>query len=178
MMSKGRRNSQPSRPTCKSPESAPSRAARPQLPEMAGNGRKNQISAPAPSKNGAGLSPRQQSALPIVAAFPTIAQAARASRTGERTLRRWLEDGLFQEELARHRQEYAHAVRQELQGLMLRSITVISQAMENPDAAIRLRAARYAQSYSIQLFYSEEIESRIETLEDAFSARRTTRPPV
>ena len=81
-----------------------------------------------------------------------MVQAARASGIGERTLRRWLEDGLFREELARHRREYADIVRQELQGLMLRSIAVIAQAIDDPDAAIRLRAARYAQSFSTQFF--------------------------
>ena len=43
---------------------------------------------------------RQQAALPIIACSPTIARAARASGVGESTLRRWLADPAFGDQVA------------------------------------------------------------------------------
>ena len=103
---------------------------------------------------------RQQSALPIIAASPSIAQAAGASGIGESTLRRWLEDDKFRDELTRLRQESASLARQELQGLMLRSVSVLADAMDHPDMAIRLRAARYSMSFAVR-FAKPESSDRI-----------------
>ena len=126
--------------------------------EMSGNEREIEKS---------NLTFRQQSALPIVAASPTIAQAARTSGIGESTLRRWLEDDHFRDELTRLRQESANLARQELQGTMLRSVSVLSEAMDHPDIAVRLRAARYALSFAVQICEVEKLRADIQALEDA-----------
>ena len=118
------------------------------------------------------LTLRQQSALPIIAASPTVAQAARVSGIGESTLRRWLDEDGFRDELTRLRQESADLARQELQGLMLRRVSVLNEALDHPDQAIRLRAARYALSFAARIREAETIRKDIQTLEDAlrFSA--------
>ncbi len=54
---------------------------------------------------------RRQAALPIIAASPATSQAVRTSVIGESTLRRWLEDGRFLNELTRLRQESANLAR-------------------------------------------------------------------
>ena len=43
----------------------------------------------------------------MIAASPTIAQAARDCRVSESTIRRWLRDPVFADELELLRQEYA-----------------------------------------------------------------------
>ena len=53
----------------------------------------------------------RQAALPIIAASPTISQAARTSGIGESTLRRWLKDDHFLDEMTRLRQESANLTR-------------------------------------------------------------------
>ncbi len=66
-----------------------------QRPEMTGNGREIEISE---------LTFRQQAALPRIALAQSLAQAAQDTGVAERTLRRWLEDPSFREELDRLRQ--------------------------------------------------------------------------
>ena len=66
-----------------------------------------------------GFSARRLQALPIIAAAPTLAQAARSSGIGQDAPYRWLQDRRFRHELTRLRPETADLARYELQGLML-----------------------------------------------------------
>ena len=67
-----------------------------------------------------GLSSRRQQALPIIAAAPTLARAARSSGIGQGVPYRWLQDHRFRHELTRLRPNTAGLARYELRGLMLR----------------------------------------------------------
>ena len=123
------------------------------------------------------LSRRQQSALPVIAATPTLSQAARSSGIGESTLYRWLEDPGFREELIRLRQEAADLAKRELQGVMLRSVTVISDALEDPEIAIRLRAARYGMSFAVQISEVEKLRADLQAVEDGLPQSAPLRSP-
>ena len=85
----------------------------------------------APEKNPSSLSLRQQTALPVIAASRTLTQAANDANINRTTLRRWMEDDKFREELVRLREEAAELARSELQELMLHSVGVLADAMEN-----------------------------------------------
>ena len=112
------------------------------------------------------LSHRQQSALPVIAATPTLAQAARSSGIAESTLYRWLEDDEFRDELTRLRREAAELAKRELQGIMLRSVSVLSDALEHPDIAMRLRAARYGMAFAVQISEVEKLRADLQSVED------------
>ena len=88
-----------------------------------------------------------RSALSVVALSPSLNQAANTSGIGKTTLRRWMNEPAFRQEVIRTRQEAAELARHEIRGMALRAVSVISQAMDDPDPVIRLRAARYALSY-------------------------------
>ena len=133
-------------------------------------------SAPSPEIYGgsadteiAAFSLRQESALPIVALLPSITQASRASGVGKSTLYRWLQDPDFRAEVARIRQEYAELARQELQGLSLRGASVINDALQDPNPAIRLRAANYALSHSARLSEIQQVGQELRELKQALA---------
>ena len=130
----------------------------PKREEMGGNERG--------SKNSS-LSLRQQSALPVIAATPTLAQAARSAGIAESTLYRWLEDEDFRDELTRLRQASADVAKQELQGIMLRSVSVLAEALDHPDMGIRLRAARYGMAFAVQISEVEKLRAELQAVEDA-----------
>ena len=116
--------------------------AAPQVPETTGIYPVIEIS---------GLSHRQQSALPIVALSHTVAQASRDSGVSEKTLRKWLDDPEFRAELDRLREESYDLARKQFQALVPKFISVLAaEAIENPDPAIRIRAARYALNYAVR----------------------------
>ena len=127
----------------------------PQRPEMSANVRDSEIS---------GLTLRQQAVLPVMVNSPSLAEGARLSGVSERTLRRWLDDDAFRDELARRRQESADLACQALQGVLLRSVSVLAESLEDPDKSIRLRAARYAMSFAAAIRRLERPAEEVESL--------------
>ena len=132
-----------------------------QREEMEGNDGKTKISI---------LSSRQQGALPVIAAAPTIAQAARDCRVSESTIRRWLRDPDFADELEILRQEYASQVSQQCLGLVLRGMNVLAESMEDPDRTLRLRATRYAMSFAVHLNESMKLSADIREMRDSLDS--------
>ena len=133
----------------------------PELAEVSGNEREIDLSA---------LSPRQQAALPFVASFPTIVQAARAAGVGKSTLRRWLTDPAFSSCLAELRRQSANIARQKLLALTPLCVSVLADAMRDPDPAIRLRAANYALSFNLRATELENLRSDLNNLESAINS--------
>ncbi len=88
------------------------------------------------------LTDRQLAALPHIAASSTLSRGAHAADVSRATLYRWLQDDSFRHALDRLQSEAADFAKSELQALMLKGMLVLSQAMEDPSADIRLRAAR------------------------------------
>ncbi|MYC38746.1 MAG: hypothetical protein F4X66_17830 [Chloroflexi bacterium] len=129
--------------------------------EMTGYDRETKISL---------LSSRQQGALPVLAAAPTIAQAARDCRVSESTLRRWLREPAFAEELGLLRQQYADQVGQQCLGLILRGMNVLAEAMDDPDRSLRLRATRYAMSFAAHLHGSMKLNADIREMRDSLDS--------
>jgi hypothetical protein len=139
-----------------SPGSAPDRPIPQDSPDLSGNDRETE---------GSGLTPRQQAILPVIAVSPSIAQAARDTSVSERTLRRWLDDPIFREELSQLHKESYSVARKQLQGLVPHLITVLAkEATENPDATIRIRATRYALNYAIKFRDFDQLTDEVQDL--------------
>ena len=86
--------------------------------------------------------------LPIIAAAPTLAGAARSSGIGQGAPYRWLQDNRFRHELTRLRPNTADLARYELRGLMLRCLdmstnyptsTIPAQAESSPRRQARIK---------------------------------------
>ena len=130
----------------------------PEWAEMSGNDTDSQIST---------LTFRQQAALPAVAMAPTLSQAARDSGVGLSTLRRWLQEPEFRQQLANFRQESADLARQQAQAILPRCLSVFAEVMECPDPSLRLRAARYAMAFALQITEAHDLNSRLQQLEQS-----------
>ena len=139
-----------------------------QRPEMAANGREIEFSE---------LTFRQQAALPTIALARSLAQAARDTGVAEHTLRRWLEDPSFRQELDRLRQESYDLARQQAQAAMPMCLSILADAaLESPDPALRVRAARYLLSYGVKFVEADNLRERLKSVEDAFHSAKTASP--
>ena len=164
MSKKRARLSRRSRTKAHTPERAKSTGT--PLPVSTGDGSDPEQSTPDRDR-GDSLTFRQQSAISTIAAAPSVTQAARTSGIGESTIRRWLEDEDFRDELTRVRQEQADLASKELQGLLTRGVDVLSEAMNDPDIGVRLRATRYAFSFAPQIVDLEKLKTDVQALESA-----------
>ena len=113
------------------------------------------------------LSPRQEAALPILAAAASIAQAARLSRVSRRTLHRWLQDPEFRAELVQLQCQAAELAKGQLQGLTLQAVLHLGSFLEDPSSDIRLRAIRTILSYSTKLNEIQDLQEAVQALEDS-----------
>ena len=130
-----------------------------QQPDMSANDREIETSA---------LTPRQQAVLPVVALSPSIAQASRDTGVSERTLRRWLDDPAFREQLSQLHHESYDLARRQLQALVPHLVSVLAkEAIENPDPSIRIRAARYAMNYAVRF---HDVDNLTDNLRDLRAA--------
>ncbi len=139
----------------------------PESPEMSADDRTNEEP---------GISQRQEAALPAIVLSPSIAQAARSSGLSERTLRRWMKDASFRSRLSRLRHETAGLAREEMQGLLLRSVTIMAEGMAAPEMATRIRSARHIQSFAVKMWEMEQLELDIRNLEEALAELRAKLP--
>ncbi len=121
------------------------------------------------------LTARQLAALPYLVASPSLSDGARLADIGRTTLYRWLTEPDFRYHLERLRSDAADLARTELQGLMLKGVLVLADAMESADASIRLRAARAALYIGLRAIDLKELGERLDHLDDAF-ALMTSRP--
>ena len=143
----------------------------------AGNPESSETSGTEGENDDSELTFRQQALLPAIALSNSIAEAARDSGIPESTLRRWLEDPSFKEELARVRQESHSIARHQIQTAMPLGISVIVElAIKDPDSALRLRAARCLVDYGLKLGDVDNISDELQDLREAARATQDEPP--
>ena len=163
-MTKKRKKTSRSQPASQPGKPARDSVARPECEEMQGNARVIETS---------GLSPRQQAALPVISASPTIAQAARDVGVHESTIYRWLEDESFRKELARLREASIQLANEEFQSLRVLAAQVFREAMNHENMAYRMSAARYVTNTGIRLEDMEKLRQDLRQLQDALAGSET-----
>ena len=112
------------------------------------------------------LTSRQQQALPIVAAAPSIAEGARLSKIGRSTLNRWLEDAEFRDELIRLRHESSQLAHSELKGLLFEAVDRLAQLMRDSNPTIQLRAVRTILTFNVKIDEVEKMREQVQALEE------------
>ncbi len=80
-----------------------------------------------------------------------------------------MQDTHFRSELQRMRDEAASLAMAKLQGIMLKSVLVLSETLDDPDQALRLRAARTALNTALRSEENRDLRRRLEVLDDALS---------
>ena len=108
------------------------------------------------------LTPRQQTALPLIAAGPSLESGARDARVSHATLHRWLRDPRFRDASA----QFAYL---ELQGILPRAASVLAEALEHPNPNVRVKAVRVALSIALKAAEQRDLLRRLDAVEEAFA---------
>jgi HEAT repeat protein len=96
-----------------------------------------------------------------------MAGAARMANIGRATLYRWMNDPDFKHSLEALRADAASLARTELNGLVLKSVLVVAQALEDPSPAVRLRAAQTALAMGFKANDLHDMARRLERVDEA-----------
>ncbi len=123
------------------------------------------------------LHDRQLAALPYLIAAPSLAEGARLANIARSTLYRWMDDDDFRTELERLRAGASDLARVELQGLMLKSIMVLSETLEDVSPAVKLRAAQATLAIGLKALDLKQIQRRLDLLDDALSLQASRGHP-
>ena len=116
------------------------------------------------------LTPRQRATIPILAGANSVAAAPRMSRVSRRTLHRWLKDEEFRQKLAEQANKSGQLARLQLQEISLRAVIALTDALEDPNPALRMRAIRTALDFSGKCNEAQLLHEEIQALEDALPA--------
>lgn len=113
------------------------------------------------------LTERQLNALPYLVGEQTVTEGARLAEIGRTTFYRWMEDDDFRREFERLRNAACELAYSELKGLMLKSVLVLGELLEDPNPLVRIRAAQIALSTHLKANELKRIEERLDLMEDA-----------
>ena len=120
------------------------------------------------------LTPRQRATIPILAGANSVAAAARMSRVSRRTLHRWLKDEEFRQKLAEQGNKSGQLAHLQLQEISLRAVIALTDALEDPNPALRMRAIRtsldFSGKFSGKFNEAQLLHEEIQALEDALPA--------
>jgi len=123
---------------------------------MNGNGRDGQISN------------KQEKGVSALLTCPSIAEAARKSGIGETTLRRWMKEPDFAEAYRQARKQVAEQAAARIQLAMGEAVETLRAVMNDSDApaSARVSAARAILETAFKAIEQEEIEQRLQALEN------------
>ena len=110
---------------------------------------------------------RQLAALPYLVAAPTMAEGARMASIGRTTLPRWMNDPDSRHRLEALRAHPPGLARTELNGLMLKSVLALAEAIEDPSPGIRLRAIQITLAMGFKANYLHDMARRLERVDEA-----------
>ncbi len=122
------------------------------------------------------LSNRQQEALPQLAAADSIAEGARRAQVNRATVYRWMQDDAFRAEFKRLRSEAAELADAEIQGIMLKAVAAIYDALDDNASPEKLRAAKIALDVAMKVRNGLDLERRLNRLDDALSTYKESKP--
>ncbi len=123
------------------------------------------------------LTLRQQSVLPVLAVSRSIAQASRDAGVAESTLRRWLSDPSFRDQLEHLRKESHDMARLQVQAVLPACLSVVAEAaLDSQDPALRFRAARFLISYGKDIGEVDDLRAELEDLRHVVDLAARTSP--
>ena len=118
------------------------------------------------------LTERQALALPYLACASSFSKGAELAGISRATITRWIRDENFRAHLQHQRAQVADLAHAELHGLMLKSVLVLAEALDDGDPITRLRAARTTLSVALKADEVRDLRRRLDLLDDAVSLLR------
>jgi hypothetical protein len=119
------------------------------------------------------LSGKQLKAIPLILSATTLEEGCKLAKISKQTFYNWLQNPDFKNELARQRGEVVQEGLQNLKTSIKKAVEVLITCLDSNDAGVRRRAANDLLSHTLRLREVEEIEDRLEKIEEVIIRRKT-----
>ncbi len=123
------------------------------------------------------LTPKQEAALVALLAHGTVEGAYEAAGVSKVTMWRFMQDAAFQARYRAMRRQLVDAAIAQLQATCTRAVTVLCEVAEDTQASAsaRVSAARTIIEQSLRAVEIEDLQERVERLEELLSKERKFR---
>ncbi len=119
---------------------------------------------------------RKIAAIQALLTSPTVVEAAQKADVSERSVRRWLKDQAFCEQLSEARRDLFQHGTQRMIGLLSKAIDVIEQSLDGTTISKgRFLAARLVIETCLAI-NQNDLESRVSAIEQKLRARQPSEP--
>ena len=118
------------------------------------------------------LTRRQRAVLPYLIAAPSLEEGCRKARVSKTTVYTWLKEPGFQAELKRLRQTLVDEAFERLKAGLTQAVDKLLELLQaKGQLGIQLRAAQTLLDHGIKMMELQELEARLEALEEQASNR-------
>ena len=121
------------------------------------------------------LTDRQLSVIPYLLTSPSTEEACRRARIHKTTVYEWLRNQTFREELKRQRDEVIERALDSLKASIAKATKTLVKHLDSKRENISIRAAESIIDFAQKALEHEQLEKRIEALEEQMAERQTER---
>ena len=112
------------------------------------------------------LSDKQLRAIPFLLAAASIEEGCKQAKVGKATVYEWLKNETFRDELRRHREDIVTGALETLKANVSKATEALVGLLGSENESIRHRAARDVIEFVVKTTENENLEERIEALEE------------
>jgi transposase len=112
------------------------------------------------------LTARQARVIPYLLDAPSIAQGCKHARVSKVTVYEWLKQEAFRQELKRQRDELIRGALDNLKANVSKATETLVKLLDSESESIKARAAEDIIEFAQKALEHEELEKRIEALEE------------
>ena len=112
------------------------------------------------------LTDRQRSVIPNLLASASIEEGCKRARDGKATLYGWLKQEAFRRELGRRRKEIVEVAIETLKANVTKAAQTLVKHLDSEKENISIRAAERIIEFAQRAMEEEDLQQRIQTLED------------
>jgi hypothetical protein len=118
------------------------------------------------------LNDRQLKAISLILSAPTLEKGCGKAQISKQTFYNWLENPDFKAELTRQRNEVIQEGLSNLKTSIKKAVDVLMDCLNSTDKSVKRRAANDLLSHCLRLREIEEVEDRLQKIEEIIIRRK------
>jgi len=118
------------------------------------------------------LSDKQLKAISLILSAKTLEEGCRQAEISKQTFYNWMGNSDFKNEITRQRDEVVREGLHNLKVSIKKAVSVLIECLDSNDASIKRRAANDLLTHCLRLREIEEVEDRLQALEEVIIRRK------